>query len=581
MKARWLLPVLFAAALPGISQAQAIYPIDRATILAGGKFDFKVEFDEVLKPEDVRILINGKDYQQVLGKSATFVEREDGENVSAVWVRDVNLPGAGKYVVKAQAKGKTSEVTWDVYQTSDKRKAKNVILFIGDGLSVAHRTGARILSKGVTEGKADGRLAIDDLQYMAFAGTSSTDSIAADSANTMSAYMTGHKSGVNALGVYVSRSKNSLEHPKQETLGELITRSTNMAVGVVSDAELEDATPAAVVSHTRRRADKAEIVGMFYNVQPSVILGGGSAYFLPKSTPGSKRKDENNYVEKFQQAGYALATDADTLKKNASQATKLLGLFHTGNMDGVLDRRFLKNDTVKKFPNQPDLTEMTQAALDVLSKNKDGFFLMVESALIDKASHPLDWERAFYNTIMLDQSVALAQKFAEKNPDTLIIVTGDHTHGISIIGTVDDNKPGTEMREKVGVYEDAGYPNYHDANKDGYPDDVNVSKRLAVFFNNYPDYYETFRPKLDGTFVPAIKNEKDEYVANKAYENVPGAVFREGILPRSSDTGVHSVDDMVIQASGPGAERIRGYMENTELFRVIVDALAVKPQDKK
>ncbi|MEE3652451.1 MULTISPECIES: alkaline phosphatase [unclassified Brenneria] len=581
MKAYWLLPLALAGVLPGLVQSQAIYPIDRATMLAGGKFDFKVEFDEVLKPEEIRILINGKDYQQVLGKSATFVEREDGAGASTVWVRDAHLPAAGQYAVEAQAKGKTTRVTWDVYQTPDTRKAKNVILFIGDGLSVAHRTGARILSKGITEGKADGRLAIDDLQYMAFAGTSSTDSIAADSANTMSAYMTGHKSGVNALGVYVSRSKNSLEHPKQETLGELITRSTNMAVGVVSDAEIEDATPAAVVAHTRRRADKAEIVEMFYNVQPSVILGGGSAYFLPQSTPGSKRKDENNYIEKFQQAGYTLATDAQTLKENAAQATKLLGLFHTGNMDDVLDRRFLKNDVAKKFPHQPDLTEMTQAALDVLSKNQDGFFLMVESALIDKASHPLDWERAFYNTIMLDQSVALAKAFAERHPDTLIVVTGDHTHGLSIIGTVDDEKPGADMREKVGVYEDAGYPNYRDANKDGYPDEVHVSKRLAVFFNNFPDYYETFRPKLDGRFVPAVKNEKDEYVANKAYEAVPGAVFREGILPRSSDTGVHAVDDMVIQASGPGAERIRGYMENTELFRVIVDALALKPQDKR
>lgn len=581
MNARWLLPLLFASSLPGFAQAQAIYPIDRATMLAGGKFDFKVEFDSVLKPEDVRILINGKDYQQVLGKSATFVEREDGQDVSTVWVRDVFLPQAGKYDVEAQANGKTTKVSWDVYPSAEKRKAKNVILFIGDGLSVAHRTGARILSKGVTEGKADGRLAIDDLQYMAFAGTSSTDSIAADSANTMSAYMTGHKSGVNALGVYVSRSKNSLEHPKQETLGELITRSSKMSVGVVSDAELEDATPAAVVSHTRRRADKAEIVDMFYNVKPTVMLGGGSAYFLPKSTAGSKRKDENNYVEKFQQAGYTLVTDADGLKKNAAQATKLLGLFHTGNMDGVLDRRFLKNDVTKKFPNQPDLTDMTQAALDVLSKNQDGFFLMVESALIDKASHPLDWERAFTNTIMLDQSVAIARKFAEKHPDTLIIVTGDHTHGLSIIGTVDDDKPGNEMREKVGVYEEAGYPNYKDANKDGYPDDMNVSKRLAVFFTNFPDYYETFRPKLDNQFVPAIKNEKDQYVANKAYENVPGAVFREGILPRSADTGVHAVDDMVIQANGPGGERIRGYMENTDLFRVIVDALALKPQTTK
>ncbi|BES83154.1 hypothetical protein PEC302110_02510 [Pectobacterium araliae] len=82
MKARWLLPLLVSAALPGMVKAQAIYPIDRATMLAGGKFDFKVEFDEVLKPEDIRILINGKDYQQVLGKTASFVEREDGGNAS-------------------------------------------------------------------------------------------------------------------------------------------------------------------------------------------------------------------------------------------------------------------------------------------------------------------------------------------------------------------------------------------------------------------------------------------------------------------------------------------------------------------
>ncbi|MDR0666152.1 MAG: alkaline phosphatase [Campylobacteraceae bacterium] len=554
--------------------ADTIYPIDRASILKGGKFDFKVEFDNKLKEGSYKITINGKNYQDVFKKNGEFIADEDDLGASSLVVKDVSIDEAGDYSVQVINQAKTGKVKWNVYAPSSTAKAKNVILFIGDGLSVAHRTGARILSKGISEGKANGYLNTDDFPYMAFIGTSGTDSIATDSANSMSAYMTGHKSGVNAMGVYVSRAKDSLNHPKQETLGELIRRTSNKALGIVSDAELEDATPAAVVSHTRRRADKDKIVDMFYNVKPDVMLGGGSAYFLPKSVPGSKRKDDMDYVEKFKQKGYTLATTAAELKEAKSKSDKLLGLFHLGNMDGVLDRRFLKNDVTKKFPNQPDLTEMTSAALEVLSKNKNGFFLMVEGALIDKASHPLDWDRALYDTIMFDKSVGIAKEFAKTHPDTLIIVTGDHTHGVSIIGTIDDSKSG-EMREKVGVYAGAGFPNYQDKDKDGYPDTPDVSKRLAVFANNFPDYYETFRPKLDAQFVPAVKNEKGEYVANEAYKNIDGAVLRIGNIPKNTDTGVHSVDDMIVQAYGPGGEAIRGYMDNTQLFRVIVDAMSL------
>lgn len=464
MKLRYLL-TLMASAFALNSFAQTIYPIDRATMMVDGKFDFEVEFDEIVKPEQVKITINGKDFTKVLGSNnIEFVEKEDGEPVSAIWLRNVSIQEPGKYQVTAQANGKSSKVNWTVYRTPDIAKAKNVIFFLGDGLSVAHRTGARILSKGVTEGKANSLLAMDTLPVTGFIGTSSTDAITADSANTMSAYMTGHKSAINALGVYVSRSKDNLNHPKQETLGELIKRKTNKSLGIVSDAELEDATPAAVVSHTRRRADKDKIAGMLYEVKPGVLLGGGSAYFLPKSVPGSKRKDDINYIEKFKADGYQLVTTNTELTNIAKDTKQLLGLFHTGNMDTVLDRRFLKTEATKKFPDQPDLTTMTQTALDVLSQNPDGFFLMVESALIDKSSHPLDWERALMSTIMFDKSIEIAKKFAEKHPDTLIIVTGDHTHGLSLIGTVDDNKPGDDMREKVGVYAAAGYPNYEDKN---------------------------------------------------------------------------------------------------------------------
>jgi alkaline phosphatase len=564
----------------GSVQAANIFPLDRATILVGSPFDFKVELKGNFKPEDVKVTVNGEDYKAVLGAEAEFVADEKGKEDkslgSALILRNAKVATAGAYTVEVSAGDEKKTVAWDVYGTSATPKAKNIIFLLADGLSVAHRTGARLMSKGMTEGKANGRLAMDDLDHMAFIGTSSTNAIATDSANTMSAYMTGHKTAINALGVYADRTPATLDDPKVETIAEALRRLTKKSIGVVSTAEIEDATPAAVVAHTRKRGDKADIVGMFYDVKPDVILGGGSAYFLSKDVPGSKRKDDKDYIKLFQEAGYTLATDKTSLTAAEGTNTgKILGLFHTGNMDTILDRKFLKKGSVEKFPDQPGLVDMTKAALDQLSKNPEGFFLMVEGASVDKMSHPMDWDRALYETIEFDQVVGMARDFAKTHPDTLIVVTGDHTHGVSIIGTIDDEKEGTDMREKVGVYADAGFPNYEDKDGDGFPDKVDVSRRLAVFSSNFPDYYETFRPKMDGPFEPSIKNEKDEYVANPAYKDVPGAVLRIGNLPRDNDTAVHTVDDVVLQATGPAADEFKGYMEESDVYKVLADAFAL------
>jgi alkaline phosphatase len=558
--------------------AATVYPLDRATILAGSPFDMKVEFASVVKPGDVKVTINGEPAEKVLGKAVEFVEKESGVDASAVLVRAARIGKPGTYRLEASAGADTKSVTWEVFATEAKPKARNVIFFVGDGLSVAHRTGARIMSKGMTEGKANGRLHMDDLERSAFIGTSATNGIATDSANTMSAFMTGHKTAVNALGVYADRTKSSFDDPRVETLAEALRRTTRKSIGVVSNAEIQDATPAAVFAHTRLRADKPEITDMLFAAKPDVVLGGGSAYFLPKSTPGSKRKDDKDYIAMFKDAGYTLATDRAELAAAAGTNTgKILGLFHPGNMDVTLDREFLKKGTVSTFPNQPGLVEMTKVALDQLAKNPDGFFLMVEGASIDKMAHPMDWDRSLVETIELDKAIGVGMEFARTHPDTLIVVAGDHTHGLSIIGTIDDDKPGTEMREKVGVYATSGFPNYTDKDGDGYPDKVDVSRRLAVFSSNYPDHYETFRPKLDGPFEPAVQNEKKQYVANAAYKDVPGAVFREGNLPRSSDTAVHTVDDVILQASGPGSEAFKGYLEQSDVYRILADAMAIAP----
>ena len=453
--------------------AQTVYPIDRAEILAGAQFDFKVEFPDRVDPAKLKVTVNGEDYAAAFGRAGTFIDREDGKDQSALILRDVTLAKPGSVAVEVSDGTRNRSVAWTVYETGP-RKARNVILFIGDGMSPAHRVAARILSKGISEGKSLGKLAIDDMPHMALVATAGSDSIITDSANSASAYATGHKSAVNAMGVYADRTASPFDDPKVETITSLAKRRHGMAIGIVTNTEIEDATPAAMVAHTRRRAAYDEIVEQFFAAKPDVLMGGGSANFLPSAAAG-KRKDDVDYVAKFRDAGYQVAKTAGELNAVAakSDTRQLLGLFAAGNMDGALDRKFLKGGGVKKFPEQPDLTEQVQAALNVLSRSDAGFFMMVESGMIDKYAHLLDMERAVYDTIMLDNAVRLARDWARaRGDDTLILVLADHNHPNSLVGTVNDDMsttPNVALRERVGVYEKAGLPELSGARCRGLP----------------------------------------------------------------------------------------------------------------
>jgi alkaline phosphatase len=134
---------------PGAVQAQTIYPLNRAEILSGSKFDLKVEFPGAPPAAAIRVSINGTDAASAVGGSASVVEREDGGDYSAFWIRDAVLTKPGRYVVEAAAADRTASVTWEVFNTPGAR-AKNIILFIGDGMTIAHRTAARILSKALS-----------------------------------------------------------------------------------------------------------------------------------------------------------------------------------------------------------------------------------------------------------------------------------------------------------------------------------------------------------------------------------------------------------------------------------------------
>ncbi|UFS75060.1 alkaline phosphatase [Tardiphaga sp. 37S4] len=561
--------------------AQAIYPLDRADILASAKFDFKVEFPELVQVTDIKVTINGADQTAAFGKSADYIAREDGKDQSALLLRDVTLDKVGTYKIEVSDGVRSRAVTWNVYDTGP-RKAKNVILFIGDGMSLAHRVGARILSKGITEGKSRGKLAMDDMPHMAMVATAGSDSIITDSANSASAYSTGHKTATNAMGVYADRTANVFDDPQVETITSLAKRKLDLAIGIVTNTEVEDATPAAMIAHTRRRAAYDEIVAQFLAAKPDVLMGGGAANFLPQAAATSKRKDDVDYVARFRDAGYSVATTAPELNGLAKkpETRKLLGLFTPGNMDGVLDRKFLGGGGVKKFPQQPDLTEQVHAALKVLSRNDNGFFLMVESGLIDKYAHLLDMDRAVYDVIMLDNAVKLARDWAAKRgDDTLILVVSDHSHPNSLVGTVNDDmskESNLPLRERLSVYEKAGFPNYPAPDAEGYPSRVDVSRRLAIMSASLPDHYETLRPKLDNPNDPTEKGEEPgTFKANEKYKNAPGSMLRLGNLPAMMGASVHSGEDVILTATGPGSDRVKGSMDNTEVFRVMADALGL------
>lgn len=566
------------------AQASSIYiaPTNNAKFLVGAKFDFRVELNDLsTMPRVVNITINGlsaeKFFNQAFTKTNTTVTSEE------YTLRDVTFTIPGQYAVKVQADHMQQTVNYEVVVADMYgKKAKNVIFFNGDGMGHPVVTAARIMSKGMTEGKYDGLLEMDTMDTRAVVATSGLDSIATDSANSASAYATGHKAEVNALGVYPDNTEDTLDNPKVETIIEMVIRSRGMSTGIVSTAEIEDASPAAGVSHTRRRADKSEIAEMFYNVKPDVILGGGSAYFLPQSVAGSKRNDDKDLFTMFENDGYEVTVNRSELLNVSSETDKLLGLFHLGNMNTYYDRSTKNKEVIKEFNDQPTLWEMTETAIDVLNKNENGFFLMVEAGSVDKQLHPLDWERAVLDTIEMDKAIGIAKRFAEKHGDTLIVVTADHAHSMSITGTYweGDGKSG---KDAVRTYASSGFPTYVDADGDGFPDEMDTEKKLAVHFANHPDYYEDY--KMDPVPTsPALQNEDGIYVANPGKLLNPTDENKEKFLqvgPLNSSTGVHTIEDVPLMAHGTGSQYFNGFLDNTDVFYAIANAMGLQLTGEK
>ncbi|SDX02876.1 alkaline phosphatase [Marininema mesophilum] len=326
------------------------------------------------------------------------------------------------------------------------KKPKNVILMVGDGMGAAQRQAIRLSKVGFNK-----NLAMDDMPSSGLVHTSSADpkELTTDSAAAATAMASGVKTYNGAIGV--DENKKSVPTVME------YAKKMGKATGLVTTSQVTDATAAAFGSHVESRKDQSEIARqLIEESKPNVIFGGGEDYFYPEGTPGkfadtkdSKSTGKSNLVQKAKDSGYSYVYDQKGLQKTMNK--QILGLFANEEMftPGT------EEDKESAYKPTVPLTQMTTKAISTLSKNKKGFFLMVEEEGIDGMSHTNNAKLAIEAGKQFDNSVAKAKAYAKQNRDTLVIVIGDHeTGGLTI---EDSNIKSDESGEGISK-EDGPFP---------------------------------------------------------------------------------------------------------------------------
>jgi alkaline phosphatase len=472
-----------------------VTPPDNARFLAGQRFDLRLEGRGVA-PFAATISIDGVPHAFTGAQDPLTTDGVTSAGWGGFNLRGFSATTPGTHTITAtfsDASG-TVEVSseFEIIDPYGAREpVRNVIIMLGDGMGLSHRTAARLVAHGVTRGDPDGYLNMDRFPATGFVSTHSLNSFVTDSAPGMACYSTGSHAFNGQEGVYPANMTSPFYFPRVEYMGEYLHRVKGKALGLVSTADLEDATPAANAVHTGNRNAGTGIVDQYLDESGAgaseatgsglkVLLGGGRRWFLPSDQFGSSRANGTDYgplpadllegwnlpetaagaldasrdlIGDFVESGFNYVDSATTLSQTLEATTppdKLLGLFAYGNMNVALDKLAKRRNTLLPgtttfavddyyAPDQPMLDEMTTAALKVLSnKNKKGFVLMVEGAHIDKQSHAMDAERAVMDTIEFDRAIGVVREFAEKvDKRTVVIVLADHEcSGFSVIGAL-------------------------------------------------------------------------------------------------------------------------------------------------
>jgi len=471
--------------------------------------------------------------------------------------------------------------------TSTRGAAKNIIVFVGDGMGISTLTAARILEGQLrSESGEENRLSLDQLPFAGLLKTYTVDAQTADSAGTMTAIMSGVKTdsgllGVDQDGVFGDCSTQA----GNELVSALeLAEMAGLATGIISTARITHASPAAAYAKSVQRGweDDAsiplaeqnqgcmDIAQQLINFESrleaqhsnldvdglEVVMGGGRRHFLPANSAANssevtsgtegRRADGKNLIQQWQSMysdGVYIADQSGFDALDSSVSAPVLGLFNPGHMQYETNRA---NDV----GGEPSLSQMTAKAIEILQQDTDGFFLTVESGRIDHAHHAGSAYGALTETIEFAKAVQVAMQ-ATDPANTLIIATADHSHVFSIGGIAKRGNPilgkSVEIGTNAPVLDNAGLP---------YTTLAYANGRGFRNFGDNTNYDRTYTVEVDA-------GRKDL----SAVDTTSSGFHQEILVPLSTEA--HGGEDVSVHASGPGASLVTGTLEQNVVFHII------------
>jgi alkaline phosphatase len=462
--------------------------------------------------------------------------------------------------------------------------AKNIILFIGDGMSLTTVSAARIYEGQQRQQTGEeNQLSFERFPYTAFSKTYNTDSQTPDSAGTMTAMITGAKTRMGFLSVGQIPTRGDCAAGLKQPLTSAVTlaKAAGLSTGVVTTTRITHATPGATYAHSPERnwesdADMpaaakaqgckdiaAQLLEYASGTGIDVVMGGGLNKFLPPSAKDYRnakgaRKDGRNLMAEWQkrQPATAFVYSASALAKlDLGKTGRLVGLFNGDHLSYEYDRVADKED-------EPSLAEMTRSAISLLKKNPNGYFLMVEGGRIDHAHHSGNAFRALTDTLAFSDAIRVATELTS-DKDTLILVTADHAHTMSFVGypqrgnpilgkvfgKSSEDDPPSLVKDLLGK----PYTTLVYANGPGYVGESSLQPAGSKNFPHNPGGY--FEPATGRPDLTEVDTEHPNFM-------------QEALVPTNSET--HGGDDVGIWASGPGSEAVRGNLEQNVIFHLLI-----------
>jgi alkaline phosphatase len=446
-------------------------------------------------------------------------------------------------------------------------RPRNIVWMVTDGMSsgvlpMAERFSLRARGKGtIWQALTRRPEATRALMDMA-----SLESMVTDSSSASSSW----GSGSRILNSWI----NVLPDGTRLTPIAALARDKKKRIGLVTTTTVTHATPAGFAAVSRRRDDEDSIALQYLEVC-DVVLGGGSKFFTATS-----RKDKRDVVADYAKAGFAIARNKRELGE--AKGTRLLGLFSDGHLPFTIDQR----SDGKLRAEVPSLAEMTEAALGRLAASPAGFLLQVEGGRIDHAAHNNDAAALLWDQLAFDDALAAVLRFAEKHPDTLVVLTTDHgTANPGLNGTGREysetnacfervfaaRNSFTAVTPRLGVASE--YTMKLETGGTGRPkppaSQVKETIRTAFGFDPSPEETEWLRSVSAGAKGVAISKQLDKMVG------VLGQVL-------GNHTGVgwtgtsHTADYTMLTALGPGSHRFHGFLSNTDVFPLLCEFMDIR-----